>query len=434
MQRVCRMPQSETAGGPGHPHSEPLLNHLSPTPPPPADLTTEAPMNGHAETEAPGPENRSDVPPPPPPAQGAPAFTSSVFSFVSPFDAFEDIKPPTPKAPTPAPVPASVPAPPSAPAASAPPPPPAPQPTTDIPAKTKPASRHQSPAPSATSRVPSAPSPAPSSGAPDRFGSPRPEDMPPPKAEAAASGSKSAGTARAVSAAAPRKKKAVVEEYPMPYVARQHVVEGRASTTKRLSGRDVVFDLAAPNADSLAHSPNSAKERKISAVKTDTLATGLSARRGLAVSDTLLAYVLSKGGIRVLHQASAANALLSVEDDGKIIKAVNIDIVDGFVAAVLDDRSVAIWNVEDANGGELLPNSLLLRARPATSSADRVFWWRKAAGAPAALADLKLIVVTDGPILCVSADKAVEAQHLEGSELMSTGDAGHVMACQGERI
>lgn len=194
----------------------------------------------------------------------------------------------------------------------------------------------------------------------------------------------------------------------MPYTARQHVKAGKGSATRALSGRDIVFDVAAPNTDGLAHSPDSARERKISAVKTDTYATGLSGRRTLAVSDTLLAYVLSKGGIRVLDQGSAANALLAIEDDGQVVKAATLDVVDGYVAAALEDGSIAVWKVEEGAGGDSLANELLFRTRPQGADAQQVYWWKQDEHQAATDGNLGLLWVDGRSVMAARLGEAVK--------------------------
>ncbi len=332
------------------PHTEPLIDHSSSPAQLPPVVTSPHP-------------SELDAPSPPPSTQ------PSKFTFVSPFDAFDD-------------VPAPPPPPPQKKAVTE------PEKKTPAPSVTKMASRHQSPAPSAPSApfkeknkdVPTVGSAAQSAGlktsTSTERASPRAEDLtPPPPLKTATPVPTSVTSSPASTFAAPTKKsRKGAEEMPMPYKAAQYVHAGQGNLIKTLTEKHIVFDVSKPNVDSLAHE-EVLTERKISAVKTDVMSTGLTKRRGLAISKTMVAYLLSKGGARILDQSTGLNTMITVEERGQIRKIIDIGVVDGgWAAGVLDDHSFCIWKID--TGVDALKVTLIAKVFDTKSygPVQRVHW------------------------------------------------------------
>jgi hypothetical protein len=90
--------------------------------------------------------------------------------------------------------------------------------------------------------------------------------------------------------------------------------------------------------------------------------------------------------------------LITVEDKGQILKVVDIDIIDGYVAGVLEDHSFCIWKIDQDQDANTMEVELLVRATDTSTigQVQRLRWhYRGSLQTPNPLDRVSLLVMCE---------------------------------------
>lgn len=107
------------------------------------------------------------------------------------------------------------------------------------------------------------------------------------------------------------------------------------------------LDLRSSDAVGIVVDEDAIEERKISITKTDTMTAGLTFGQTISASEAIVAYVMSKGRVRVLRQDDGVNELITLtKPDGMPETIKDIDVTDEYVAVLTEAGTLALYEIE----------------------------------------------------------------------------------------
>lgn len=310
-----------------HPLREPVVQHQSPAQHPPAPPAHRQPSF----PAAPAPEAPQTVTP----AKG------TKFDFISPFDVFDE--PPKPSSA-------------KKPAASA-------QASLPIDAPHSPAKKAKKP------KQPEMSAPSASTITPSMSISQRKSPV---------------GADRAVSQTGGKRK---ADEIKLLGSARSFAKPDPALLPLVLKNIGYTLDLRTTDPVGIVADENAIEERKISITKTDTMTAGLTFGQTISASEAIVAYVMSKGRVRVLRQDDGVNELVTLtKADGMPETIKDIDVTDQYVAVLTESGTLALYEIEQraddtmalrqisrSDRGSSFTHALPKKVRLSTRDAEHVY-------------------------------------------------------------
>ncbi|KAJ9097539.1 hypothetical protein QFC19_006713 [Naganishia cerealis] len=152
------------------------------------------------------------------------------------------------------------------------------------------------------------------------------------------------------------KKPTKQDDIPVVYRSSAFIDTSRTITAGTIPSAEYLYDMSESHIDSLVHIAKPYEERRISNIKTQVMATGLSNGSVLKASEKLLAYVLPKGKARVVNQDTAENTLISLplSSDNSQPAIVDMALTDEWVVLLGEDGSFGVWRVDTGPNGQSL--------------------------------------------------------------------------------
>jgi len=106
---------------------------------------------------------------------------------------------------------------------------------------------------------------------------------------------------------------------------------------------DYTFDLSKDHLDS-CQAVNDEDLEKIASVKCNVVAGGMTKGKMVSTTDSYIAYVLTKGKVRIIHYQSGANTAIVLTDaSGQSAKVSEIAVSENWIAVLGADGTLGLW-------------------------------------------------------------------------------------------